>query len=33
MRPGTIDQAVDSADILCHPHRCRSTAGALGLLG
>jgi hypothetical protein len=33
MLPGTIDQAVDSADILCHPHRCRSTASALGLLG
>jgi hypothetical protein len=30
--PGTIDQAVDSTDLLCDPDRCRSTAGTLGLL-
>jgi Domain of unknown function (DUF4037) len=30
--PGTIDQAVDSTDILSHPHRCRSAAATLGLL-
>jgi hypothetical protein len=29
--PGTIDQAVDSADVLCHPARCRSAAPLLGL--
>jgi hypothetical protein len=29
--PGGIDQAVDSADILSHPARCRTLAPALGL--
>ena len=31
MLPGTIDQAVDSTDVLCHPARCRAAAGMLGL--
>ncbi|MBB5867205.1 hypothetical protein F4553_000584 [Allocatelliglobosispora scoriae] len=30
--PGTVDQAVDSADILCHPDRCRALAPVLGLV-
>ncbi|MDG4830512.1 DUF4037 domain-containing protein [Solwaraspora sp. WMMD1047] len=29
--PGTIDQAVDSVDVLTHPARCRAAAGLLGL--
>ncbi|QSB17159.1 DUF4037 domain-containing protein [Natronosporangium hydrolyticum] len=29
--PGAIDQAVDSADILCHHDRCRAAAPVLGL--
>jgi hypothetical protein len=29
--PGTIDQAVDSVDLLAHPERCRAAAPALGL--
>jgi hypothetical protein len=29
--PGTIDQAVDSTDVLCHPARCRAAAPLLGL--
>lgn len=29
--PGTIDQAVDSTDILSHPARCRAAAALLGL--
>jgi hypothetical protein len=32
MLPGTIDQAVDSTDVLTHPDRCRATASALGLI-
>ncbi|HEX5494486.1 MAG TPA: DUF4037 domain-containing protein [Mycobacteriales bacterium] len=31
MLPGTIDQAVDSVDILTHPDRCRNASAALGL--
>jgi hypothetical protein len=31
MLPGTIDQAIDSVDVLTHPSRCRATAPALGL--
>jgi Domain of unknown function (DUF4037) len=30
--PGTIDQAVDSTDVLMHPARCRAAAPMLGLL-
>ena len=29
--PGTIDQSVDSTEILMHPARCRRAAGLLGL--
>ena len=29
--PGTIDQAVDSTDVLTHPGRCRAAAPLLGL--
>jgi hypothetical protein len=29
--PGTIDQAVDSTDVLMHPDRCRAAASMLGL--
>jgi Domain of unknown function (DUF4037) len=31
MLPGSIDQAVDSTDVLCQPHRCRAAAASLGL--
>jgi len=30
--PGSVDQAVDSADVLCQADRCRSTARTLGLV-
>ena len=29
--PGTIDQAIDSTDVLCDPRRCRTAAATLGL--
>lgn len=29
--PGSIDQVVDSTDVLCHPRRCRAAAASLGL--
>ncbi|MFF1443561.1 DUF4037 domain-containing protein [Streptomyces sp. NPDC058295] len=31
MLPGTIDQVVDSVEVLGHPDRCRNAAGLLGL--
>jgi Domain of unknown function (DUF4037) len=31
MLPGTIDHAIDSTDVLCHPYRCRSAAKTIGL--
>jgi hypothetical protein len=29
--PGTVDQAVDSTDVLANPARCRAAAPLLGL--